>query len=137
MSEFQDFLIEDFEEAEVIERSIKLGGKEKKMKFKPISATKGDEIRKSCRKVSIYKGQKQVSTDQDSYMEKLIIETTVYPDFRNEELQKAWGVMGAENLLKAMKGKMLDGEYAELFANVSEINGYDKSMDELIEEAKN
>jgi hypothetical protein len=137
MSEFQDFLIEDFEEAEVIERSIKLGGKEKKMKFKPISATKGDEIRKSCRKVSIYKGQKQVSTDQDSYMEKLIIETTVYPDFRNEELQKAWGVMGAENLLKAMKGKMLDGEYAELFAIVSEINGYDKSMDELIEEAKN
>lgn len=137
MSGFQDFLMEDFEEAEVVERIVKLGGKEKKMKFKPISATKGDEIRKSCRKVSIHKGQKQISTDQDSYMEKLIIETTVYPDFRNEELQKAWGVIGAENLLKAMKSKMLDGEYAELFAIVSEINGYDKSMDDLVEEAKN
>lgn len=137
MSGFEDFLVEDFGEVEVVERKVTLGGKERLMKFKPISATKGDEIRKSCRKVSIYRGQKQVSTDQEAYMDKLIIETTVYPDFRNEELQKAWGVMGAENLLKAMKSKMKDGEYAELFAIVSEINGYDKGMDELIEEAKN
>ncbi|MBB6218657.1 hypothetical protein HNQ80_004831 [Anaerosolibacter carboniphilus] len=137
MSDFQDFLMDDFGEVEIVEKTVKLGGKEKKMKFKPITAAKGDELRKSCRKISFHKGQKIIETDQDAYMAKIIIETTMHPDFKNKELQSSWGVLGAENLLNAMKVKMLDGEYSELFSIVSEINGYDKSMNELIEEAKN
>lgn len=47
------------------------------------------------------------------------------------------GVIGAEELLQAMKSKMSDGEYADWSNEVVEINGYDKGMQELIEEAKN
>lgn len=77
-----------------------------------------------------------VDTDQNSYMAKLIIETTMHPDFKSKMLQHSWGVMGAENLLDAIKGKMLDGEYADLCVIVTEINGYDKSLSDLVEEAK-
>ncbi|WP_018213745.1 phage tail assembly chaperone [Desulfitobacterium hafniense] len=137
MSDLQDFLMDSFEEAEPIERRVSLGGKEKIMKFKPISAATGDEIRRSCRKTTFHKGQRLVETDQDAFVAKLTIETTTVPDFKSQELQQSWGVLGAENLLKAMKTKMKDGEYATFSNIVSEVNGYDKSMNDLVEEAKN
>lgn len=137
MSRFEDFLMDSFEESVEVEREIALGGKKKKMKFKPLSAGMGDELRKKCRKTSLMKGQKIVETDQDKFTTNLIIETTTYPDLKDAELQKAWGVLGAEQLLEAMKTKMRDGEYSEWGSVVSQVNGYDKGMQELIEEAKN
>jgi hypothetical protein len=137
MSDFKDFLMDEFEDAIEVEKEVTIGGRKKKMKFKPISADKGDEIRKKCRKITFVKGQKVIDTDQDKYIAALIVETTVYPDFKNAEFQKSWGVLGAEDLLNAMKSKMRDGEYSDLSNIVGEINGYDKGMQELIEEAKN
>lgn len=137
MNNFEDFLMESFEEVEEIERDITIGGRKRKMKFKPIGAALGDEIRKKCRKTTFAKGQKIIDTDQDKYMAILIIETTTYPDLKNAELQGNWGVIGEEALLKAMKCKMKDGEYGEWSSVVSEVNGYDKGMQELVEEAKN
>ena len=137
MSVLTDFFVSEFEDATVIERMLKLGGKEKLMRFKAISAAKGDEIRKSCRRVKTIKGVRQIDTDQDAYIAKLITETTVYPDFKDAELQKNWGVMGAVELLEAMKQKMLDGEYGELAQVVQEVNGYQVDINELVEEVKN
>jgi hypothetical protein len=137
MSDFKEFLMDSFDEVEVVEKVVKIGGKDKKMQFKAISADKGDEIRKKCRKVSFLKGQKIIETDQDKFVANQIIETTVYPDLKNAEFQSAWGVIGAEELVKAMKAKMSDGEYMEWSSIVTEINGYDKGMQELVEEAKN
>lgn len=137
MSKFEDFLMDSFEEVQEIERELEIGGKKRKMRFKALPANEGDEIRKKCRKVQFYKGQKIVETNQDKYTDTLIIETTVYPDLKNAELQAAWGVMGAEELLRAMKSRMKDGEYAEWSNVVGEINGYNKNMQKLMEEAKN
>lgn len=137
MMNFEEFLMDGFGDLVEVERELQIGGKNKNMKFKPIGATKGDELRKKCKKVSFIKGQKIVETDTDKYMDNLIIETTTYPDLKNAELQSAWGVMGAEALLNAMKSRMTDGEFGEWSAAVSEVNGYDKGMQELIEEAKN
>ncbi|KGO12764.1 phage XkdN-like protein [Clostridium botulinum] len=137
MNNFEDFLMDSFEEVEEIEREIVMGGRKRKMKFKPISADKGDELRKKCKKITLVKGQKMIETDQDKFIANQIIETTIYPDLKNAELQKAWGVIGAEELLKAMKSKMCDGEYTDWSSTVVEINGYDKGIQELVEEAKN
>lgn len=137
MNNFEDFLMDNFEDAEEIERELSIGGKKKILKFRSISASKGDEIRKKNRKITFVKGQKMIETDQDKYMVDLICETTTYPDLKNAELQADWGVVGAPELLNAMKSKMKDGEYAEWSSAVSEINGYDKSINELVEEAKN
>jgi hypothetical protein len=137
MSTMQDFFISEFEDAAIVEKALKLGGKERLMKFKPISAAKGDEIRKSCRKVTTVKGVRQVETDQDAFVAKLIVETTVHPDFKDVKLQENWGVMGAVDLLAAMKEKMLDGEYAALAQVVQEVNGYDVNINDLADEVKN
>ena len=137
MKNFEDFLMDRFEDATEIERELSIGGKKKVMKFIPISAVRGDELRKKNRKISFVKSQKVIETDQDKYVADLICETTTYPDLKNAELQAAWGVKGAPELLNAMKTKMKDGEYAEWSETVSEINGYDKNMNELVEEAKN
>lgn len=137
MNNFEDFLMDSFDENIEIEKELNIGGKLKKMKFKALSATKGDELRKKHRKVRFIKSQKITETDQDKYMADLIIETTTYPDLKNAEFQAAWGVMGAVELLNAMKSKMKDGEYAEWSDVVTEVNGYDKDMNELVEEAKN
>lgn len=137
MNNFQDFLMDSFEELPEVEKEIAMGGKKRKMRFKPIGAALGDEIRKKCRKPSFIKGQKIIETDQNKFIANLIIETTTYPDLKNAELQSAWGVVGAEQLLNAMKSKMTDGEFSEWSNVVSSINGYDKGIQELMEEAKN
>lgn len=137
MNNFEEFLMDTFEDAEEIERVVSIGGKERLIKLKSIGATLGDEIRKRCKKVKIYKGQRITEMDEVKYMSNLIIETVTVPDFKNAQLQSAWGVVGAEELLSAMKTKMKDGEYSELSSIVSEINGYDKGIEELVEEAKN
>ncbi|MBW6408482.1 phage tail assembly chaperone [Clostridium weizhouense] len=137
MNNFADFLMDNFEDTQEIEREVTLGGKKKLMKFKPISADLGDKLRKKNRKTKFVKGQRIIETDQDKYISDLIIETTTYPDLKNSELQSSWGVMGSEELLTAMKSKMKDGEFSEWSSIVSEVNGYDKSVNELIEEAKN
>lgn len=137
MANFEEFLMDSFDDVVEVDKDITMGGRKRKMKFKPIPAPLGDEIRKKCRKVTFVKGQKIYETDQDRYMANLIIETTTYPDLKNAELQSAWGVVGAEELLNCMKLKMTDGEYAEWSSFVNEINGYNKSLKELVEEAKN
>ncbi|MNN89462.1 Phage XkdN-like protein [compost metagenome] len=57
-----------------------------------------------------------------------------FPDLKNAELQKSYGVMGAEALLHKM---LLPGEYANLVQKVQELNGFDADMNELVEEVKN
>ncbi len=37
MNKFEDFLMDSFEEVEEIEREITIGGKKRKMRFKPIA----------------------------------------------------------------------------------------------------
>jgi|SRR5690625_2953041 len=133
----QDFFQESFENVEEIEEKLMFGGKERTFRFRPISADKGEEIRKSSRSISIKKGKRQINFDQDGYMERLIIETTVHPNFKNEELQKNWNVLGATDLLRAMKQKMLDGEYTKLIEIVNEVNGYNQSAEFEVEEIKN
>ena len=42
--------------------------------------------------------------------------------------------MGADKLLKTM---LKPGEYQDLLKKIQEINGFDESMEDLVEEAKN
>lgn len=137
MKDFEEFLMDSFEEASEVEQEISIGGKKRKMVFKPITADVGDDIRKRCRSVSYFKGQKMAETNGEKFIANLIIETTVSPDFKSASLQDSWGVKSAEQLLMAMKKKMKDGEYGELSAIVNTINGYDKGVQQLVEEAKN
>lgn len=100
--------------------------------------TKDDELlRKACSErvpVPGKKNQYARETDFNKYAGKLAAACTVYPDLRNAELQDSYGVKGEDNLLKAM---LKPGEYNDYVAKVQEVNGFDTSMEELVEEAKN
>ena len=112
-------------------------GKPVEWEIKPISSELDEAIRKECTKrvpVQGKRGQYNQETDTDKYIGKMCVACTVYPNLNDAELQDFYGVKSADALLKKM---LLPGEYTEYKAKVMEVNGYDLSMDELVDEAKN
>lgn len=112
-------------------------GKPVEWEIKPIDSDLDEMLRKECtKKVPIpgKRGQFNQETDTDKYIGKMCVACTVYPNLNDAELQDAYGVKSADALLKKM---LLPGEYTEYKTKVMEVNGYDMSMDELVDEAKN
>lgn len=112
-------------------------GKPVEWELKAINSDVDEAIRKECTKkvpVPGKRGQYTQDTDTDKYIAKMCVQCVVFPNLNDAELQDSYGAMGAEALLKAM---LLPGEYTELKTKVMEVNGYDMSMEELVDEAKN
>ena len=112
-------------------------GKPVQWEIKAIDSDTDEAIRKECTKrvpIAGKRGQYNNETDTDKYIGKMCVACTVYPNLNDAELQDSYGVKGADALLKRM---LLPGEYTEYKAKVMEVNGYDMSMEELVDEAKN
>ncbi|HEX2927695.1 MAG TPA: phage portal protein [Ruminiclostridium sp.] len=102
-----------------------------------ITSEEDEAIRKACtRKVQIpgKKNQYTPETDYNAYLGKLAARCTVYPDLHNAELQNSYKCMGEDTLLKTM---LKPGEYADYLAKIQEVNGFDVTMEEMVDEAKN
>lgn len=143
MSDFSDFLAENKVKCENVKyvaskRFIdKETGKPKEWELKTIGVALNEELQKqSKRKVALpgKSGRYQVEIDESKYQALIVTNCVVYPDLNNKQLQDSYGVMGAEDLVKAM---LNIGEYSDLAKECLRINGFDVGMDELIEEAKN
>lgn len=105
--------------------------------LKAVNSDLDEAIRKECTKkipIAGKRGQYTQETDTDKYIARLCVACTVYPNLNDAELQDSYGVKSGEELLKRM---LLPGEYTEYKAKIMEVNGYDMSMEELIDEAKN
>lgn len=72
--------------------------------------------------------------DADTYMCKLIVASVVYPNLNDKELQDAYKVMDAEELIRKM---LISGEYTNLSLKVQEVNNFDITQNSQIDEAKN
>lgn len=104
--------------------------------FKPISTERVDEIEKMSMKNIVRKNRvvgKEV--DQARFMARIAVETTVYPDFKAAELRKAYKTEDPVEVAK--KVLHVAGEYAEWIAKASEVNGFEDSIEDLEEIAKN
>ncbi|MEJ3717116.1 phage portal protein [Paenibacillus polymyxa] len=140
MSQFSAFFKENAsvdvtEEVIVSERFKDKNGKLIPWKIQGISETQNKAIRKSATKMIKGKGGVKVpEIDSDEYMTKLVIASVIYPNLKDAELQENYGVAGADNLLNKM---LLSGEFATLWEKVQELNGYDKDINEVMEETKN
>lgn len=145
MSDFTMFMTQGVDEDEIIEFVASKRFKDKKgnptpWKLKAIDADLDEAIKKECTKrVPVVtngrkSGQYTQETDTDKYIGKLCVACTVYPNLNDSSLQDFYKVKSGDALLKKM---LRAGEYTELKAKVMEINGYDMSMDELVDEAKN
>jgi hypothetical protein len=112
-------------------------GKPVEWELKAIDSDLDEAIRKDCTKkvpVPGKRGQYNQETDTDKYIGKMCVASIVYPNLNDAELQDSYGVKSADALLKKM---LKPGEYTELKTKVMEVNGYDMSMEELVDEAKN
>jgi hypothetical protein len=141
MSDFSVFMAGNVATEEIVEyvasKRFMDKGEPVKWKLKAVSSDLDEMIRKECtKKVPIHgkRGQYNQETDTDKYIGKLCVACTVYPNLNDAALQDSYGVKGAEDLIKKM---LLPGEYTEYKAKVMEVNGFDMSMEELVDDAKN
>lgn len=112
-------------------------GKPLEWEIRRLDSDEDEQIRKSCMKqikVQGRSGATRTEMDTQSYICKMTVASIVYPDLNNKQLQDSYKVMGAEQLLKKM---LAPGEYADLTTKVTEHNGFDVTLSDLVEEAKN
>lgn len=141
MSNFAIFMNGASDKNEIVKyvasKRFAVDGKPVEWELKPIDSDLDELLRKECTKrVPIVgkRNQYNQETDTDKYMAKMCVACTVYPNLNDAELQDSYGVKSADALLKKM---LLPGEYTEYKAKVMEVNGYDLSMEDLVDEAKN
>ena len=141
MSNFAAFMAGNAKTIDTVEYVVSKRFVEKnepiKWVFKPIGSDLDESLRKECTKkvpIADKRGQYNQETDTDKYIAKMCVACTVYPNLNDAELQDSYGVKSGEELLRKM---LLPGEYTDLKTKIMEINGYDLSMEELVDEAKN
>ncbi|MDL2217379.1 phage portal protein [Christensenellaceae bacterium OttesenSCG-928-M15] len=123
------------EEREVIisKRFVDKDGKPIPWKIRAVTEEENRTIKDACMSRTTGKGGKvNMHFDAMKYNVRLAAASVVYPDLQDAELQKSYGVMGAEKLIGVM---LTAGEAGELSTVVQETSGFD--IEEEIEEAKN
>lgn len=121
----------------VSKRFVDEEGKPIPWEIQCITSSEDEAIRKACtKKVQVpgKKGQYTQQTDFDLYLGKLAARCTVFPNLDDAELQNSYGVMGSDALLKVM---LKPGEYTDYLTKIQEVNGFDITFEEAVEEAKN
>jgi len=105
--------------------------------IKCITSAEDEKLRKSCTnrvQVSGKRNQFVQETDYDLYVGKLAALCTVYPNLSDAALQDSYGVLGDDALLKAM---LAPGEYADYLTKIQEVNSFDTTLEDEVDEAKN
>ena len=105
---------------------------------KPLNTKENDEIRDSCVKEVQVTGKPNMfrpKLDTSKYIAKMICACVVEPNLFDKELQDSYGVMTPEDLLK----EMIDdpGEYQDFATFIQNFNGFNTTLEDKVEEAKN
>lgn len=133
----QNVLKAEHEKVVVSKRFIGADKKPVEWEIGPISSVEDEALRKECTKrvpVPGKRGQYNQETDYNKYLGMLAARCTIYPNLNDKELQDSYGAMGSDALLKAM---LTAGEYAGYLEKIQQVNGFDSSAEEIVEEAKN
>lgn len=113
-------------------------GKPLEWEFKHISSKENENLRDSCTFEVQVKGKPNLfrpRLDSSKYLSKMIVASTVYPDLYDKELQDSYGVMTPEDLVFAMVDD--PGEYNSLGEWLQKFQGFTRTLDEKVDEAKN
>ena len=122
--DLQAFLMENVKPA--AEETVELSGRfSKPFRIRGISEEENAGIRAGCRR-----GE---GVDAERYLTRLTAACVAEPDLEDAQLQRSWGVMGAEELLRRM---LSAGEFARLLERVQAVCGFDVSVREMADELK-
>ena len=106
--------------------------------IKPLTTKENDAIRDECMIEVPVKGKPNMfrpKLDTSKYIGKMICASVVEPNLYDKDLQDSYGVMSPDDLLK----EMIDdpGEYQEFATFVQNFNGFNTTLEDKVEEAKN
>jgi hypothetical protein len=109
-----------------------------KFEFRHITSKENEALRDDCTidvpvtgKPNLFRPKLNTS----KYLNKMICAATVVPDLYDAELQDSYGVKTPEDLMFAMIDNA--GEYSELCTWMQKFQGFNKTLDDKVEEAKN
>lgn len=106
--------------------------------IKAITTEESEKIRDDCTIDVPVTGKKNVYRPKflsSKYIAKLMCACVVEPDLYNKELQDSYGVMTPEELIKAMIDN--PGEYNDFAEFIQNYNGFDETLQDKVDEAKN
>ena len=121
--------------------TYKLGGfngDDIELKIRPLSTKENNALIEACtyeKQVTGKPDQFTQKLDRMRYVAMMAATSVVEPDLYNAELQDSYGVSKPEDLIQ----KMIDdpGEWNKFIEFINKFNGFDKSINEDISEAKN
>lgn len=96
----------------------------------PILQEESEKLKELCYKAS----NENLIFDEELYITKLVCKCVIYPDLNNAELQKNYGVLGEEKLIKTM---LLAGEFSNLLKSIEHICGFNDDILTDIKKIKN
>ena len=113
-------------------------GEPLKWVIKPLSTRDNENIREACTidvPITGKPGMYRQKLNTSKYMSKLICASVIEPNLYSKELQDSYGVMTPEELVY----EMIDnpGEYSEFADFIQNYNGFDESLKDKVDEAKN
>ena len=109
-----------------------------KWTIKPLTTKENERIRDDCMIEVPVTGKPNMfrpKLDTSKYMSKILCASVVEPNLFDKDLQDSYGVMTPEDLLK----EMIDdpGEYTTFMTFIQEFNGFNTTLEDKVEEAKN
>ena len=113
-------------------------GKPLEWEFKHITSKENEALRDACTIEVQITGKPNLfrpKVKTDEYVAKMIVASTVYPDLYDAELQDSYGVKTPEELLYALVDNA--GEYQDLTVWMQQFQGFTKSFDDKVNDAKN
>lgn len=141
MSEFTRFMKENKKVRENTKYAVSAAFTDEKgdpleWEIKPITTAENENIREICTKeLRDSKGAKKSNLNTSLYFLKLIAASVVFPNLDDKELQDSYDVMSKEDLILAMIDN--PGEYDKFGSFIIGFNGFNRSINDEIEEAKN
>ena len=99
-----------------------------------IKALTGDEMTKIQERATKHLGKGKKKLDEDKLNYLIIAKACIVPNWEDPALLEACETPDAVDVIKS---KLLFGEIATLLGEIGELNGFDKTDEEEIEEIKN
>lgn len=109
-----------------------------KWEFKHIGSRQNEDLREENTYDVPVKGKPNMfrpKLNTSKYFVEMIAASTVVPDLYNKELQDSYGVKNPTDLIYAMVDD--PGEYSELCAWIQKFQGFDETLEDKVEKAKN
>lgn len=143
MSKFAKFMKGNKKAAENVFHAVTASlcdadGSPLKWEFRHITSKENERIQNDCMLEVPVKGKPgayRQKMDTTKYSRALLVASVVTPDLYDAELQDSYGVKTPDALLMEMVDN--PGEYTDLLAFVQELQGFNTTFDDKVEEAKN